>query len=84
MARFPETMRSTHTDDGAVILDVGLGRIFSLNQTGSRILQLLESGCEQNAIIQHMVHEFGAEEQNAENDVREFFGLLQRNQLLLP
>ena len=84
MTRFPQHVRSTHTADGAVILDVGRGRIFSLNQTGSRIFQLLESGCEEDAIVRHIVHEFGAVEETAENDVREFFGLLRRNQLLLP
>lgn len=82
MFRFPETIRSSHVDDGSVLLDTRSGRIFSFNQTASRILQMIEAGFDRNAIVEHMIQEFRAEPQTAEKDVCEFLHLLQHNQLL--
>jgi len=39
-----EGIRSTHTDDGRIILDIQHGKMFSVNVVGSTILELIEQG----------------------------------------
>lgn len=82
MFRFPEAIRCNHVDDGAVVLDTRGGRMFTFNRTASRILQLIETGFDRNAIVEHMVQEFGAGRETAEKDLCEFLHLLEDNQLL--
>lgn len=82
MCRLAESIRCRHLDDGSVLLDTRRGRILSFNRTASRILQLLETGSDRNAIVGRIVEEFGAEPETAEKDVCEFLNLLQQNQLL--
>ena len=38
-----EAIRSTHGEDGAIVLDIRQGQMFNLNFVGSRILELLET-----------------------------------------
>ena len=42
--RFLTGVRSTHGQDGAIVLDVRQGQMFNLNFVGSRILELLKAG----------------------------------------
>jgi len=44
MYRISKGVRSTHGQDGAIVLDVQQGQMFNLNLVGSKILELLESG----------------------------------------
>ena len=78
MYRVPETVRSTHNQDGAVVLDVQQGQIFNLNFVGSRILELLKSGSAEPAIVDEISREFDVSRDLAENDVREFLQNLKK------
>ena len=44
MFRLSEQVRSTHNQDGAVVLDILHGQMFRLNLVGSRMLELLKGG----------------------------------------
>jgi hypothetical protein len=77
-------VRSTHTADGAVLLDIQQGRIFSFNPTGSRILQMLRSGAEKEDIALMLVREFSADPETAETDTGEFLDMLRQNSLVEP
>jgi hypothetical protein len=82
MYRVSATVRSTHNQDGAIVLDVRQGQMFNLNFVGSRILELLKSGSTESAIVDQISREFGVRRDLAENDVREFLQNLKKCHLL--
>ena len=82
MHRVSEGVRSTHGQDGAIVLDVRQGQMFNLNRVGSRILELLESGSAEPDIVNVISHEFGVSRDIVENDVREFIEALRKHKLV--
>jgi len=82
MYRVSETVRSTHGQDGAVVLDIRQGQIFNLNFVGSRILELLETGATESAIVDEISQRFDVSKAVAETDVREFIESLKQHHLL--
>jgi len=82
MYRLSNTLRSTHNQDGAVVLDIRQGQIFSINFVGSRILELLKSGSPESVIVEEISREFGVRRDIAEKDVHEFLQNLKRCQLV--
>ena len=82
MYRVSNTVRSTHNQDGAIVLDVRQGQMFNVNFVGSRILELLKSGSTESSIVDEIGREFGVRRELAENDVREFLQSLKKCQLV--
>ena len=82
MYRVSDTVRSTHNQDGAIVLDVRQGQMFNLNFVGSRILELLKRGSTESEIVDEIGREFGVGRELAENDVREFLRNLKKCQLV--
>src|SRR5579862_879718 len=71
MYRVSEGVRSTHGQDGAIVLDVQQGQMFNLNCVGSRILELLESGSTDEQIVDVISREFSADIETVRKDVAE-------------
>jgi hypothetical protein len=69
-----DTMRSTHNQDGAIVLDVRQGHMF--------ILELLKSGSTKSEILDEIGREFGVGRELVENDVQEFLQNLKKCQLV--
>ena len=82
MYRIPESIRSTHGQDGAVVLDIRQGQMFNLNLVGSRILKLLEGGSAQSEIVEAIIREFGVSRHLAEHDLRDFLETLRKHSLI--
>src|ERR1700683_2891414 len=82
MYRVSDTVRSTHNQDGAIVLDVRQGQMFNLNFVGSRILALLKSGSAESAIVDEISREFDVSQDIAEKDVHEFLQNLKKCQLV--
>jgi hypothetical protein len=82
MYKVPEGVRSTHGQDGAIVLDIRQGQMFNLNFVGSRILELLKDGSAQPEIVDEIVREFGVSRHLAENDVRDFLQTLRKYRLI--
>jgi len=82
MYRLSDTVRSTHSQDGAILLDVRQGQMFNINFVGSRILELLKNGSTESRIIDQISHEFSVSRELAENDVREFLQTLEKYHLV--
>ncbi len=82
MYRVSEDVRSTHGQDGAIVLDVQQGQMFNLNFVGSRILELLKDGSAQPEIVDEIVREFGISRHLAENDVKDFLQTLRKYRLV--
>ncbi len=83
MYRVSEGVRSTHGQDGAIVLDVQQGQMFNLNRVGSRILELLESGSAESDIVNVISLEFNNRREVVEKDVHEFIESLRKHKLVL-
>ena len=82
MYKVSEGIRSTHGQDGAIVLDIRQGQMFNLNFVGSRILELLETGATESAIVDEISQKFAVVRDVAEHDVREFVESLKQHRLL--
>jgi len=82
MYRVSDTVRSTHGQDGAIVLDIRQGQMFNLNVVGSRILELLNKGSSQPEIVDEIMREFGVSRHVAENDLQQFLQALQKHRLV--
>jgi hypothetical protein len=82
MYRISDTVRSTHNQDGAIVLDVRQGQMFNINLVGSRILELLKSGSTESVIVDEISRKFDVRRDIAHKDVHEFLQNLKRCQLV--
>jgi len=82
MYKVSEGIRSTHGQDGAIVLDIRQGQMFNLNFVGSRILELLETGATESAIVDEISQKFEVSRDVAETDVQEFIESLKQHNLL--
>jgi hypothetical protein len=80
--RVAENVRSTHGQDGAVVLDIRQGQMFRLNLVGSRMFDLLKQGRSEAQIIEQIASEFGTAREIVETDLREFLAHLEKHHLL--
>jgi hypothetical protein len=82
MYRISENIRSTHGQDGAIVLDIRQGQMFNLNVVGSQILELLKTGATESTIVDEISQKFEVSRELAESDVREFIESLKHLRLL--
>lgn len=82
MHKVSDAVRSTHGQDGAIVLNVQQGQMFNLNLVGSRILELLECGSSESQIVDTVSREFNADAKVVKDDVREFLETLKTYKLL--
>ena len=82
MYRVSANVRSVHSLDGAIVLDVEQGKMFQLNPAGARILELLKRGSDEAGLVDQISQEFGVDPEIAEQDVHEFVGALKGQRLL--
>jgi Coenzyme PQQ synthesis protein D (PqqD) len=82
MYKLSSTVRTTHGQDGAVVLDIRKGQMFNLNRVGSRIVELLKNGSDEPAIVETISAEFDVRKDTAERDVREFLHVLGERRLI--
>jgi hypothetical protein len=82
MYKLSGTLRSTHGQDGAIVLDIRRGRMFRVNRVGSRILELLKTGSTEAAIVDQISVEFDVRREVAECDVREFMQELKEHRMV--
>jgi Coenzyme PQQ synthesis protein D (PqqD) len=74
-----ETIRSTVTDDGVVLLDVRNGKIFNSNGVGARIWLKLQEGLDVATIVAQIGAEFSLSTDLIRPDVEEFVRKLKEN-----
>lgn len=82
MYKVSEAVRSTHGQDGGVVLDIRHGEMFNLNLVGSRILELLKSGASEPQIAEVVSREFDVSRDLAESDLQEFIEALKKCRLV--
>jgi hypothetical protein len=82
MFKVSGAIRSTSTEDGAVLLDINRGRILGLNRMGSRVFQMLQGGVDQDQIAGEISNEFAVDAGEVRNDVLDFIRTLQEHNVL--
>jgi hypothetical protein len=82
MYRISQNVRSTHNQDGAVVLDIRQGQMFNLNFVGSRILELLKAGSTEPTVVDTISQEFDVSRDLVASDVREFLASLEARRLV--
>jgi hypothetical protein len=69
-------------DNATVVVDVSTSRIFELNETGTRVWELLGEGLEEESIVQHLVEEFEVDHTRAATEVKTLLARLRSEGLL--
>jgi hypothetical protein len=82
MFRLSEQVRSTHNQDGAVVLDILHGQMFRLNLVGSRMLELFKQGHTEREIAEQVSKEFRVGREVVASDLHEFLAHLEKHHLL--
>jgi hypothetical protein len=80
--KLSDEVRSTHDQDGAVVLDILHGEMYRLNFVGSRMLELLKQGFTNEHIADVISREFGVARETVATDLQEFLAHLEKHSLL--
>ncbi len=67
-----------------VILDLKSDFYFGLDEVGTRIWQLLESGQSIDAVVRQLLNEYDTTEQQVKSDIAAFISSLQAAELISP
>jgi hypothetical protein len=70
--------------DGAVLLNLQTKRYFSLNETGTRIWELVQQTADEEMIVATMLREYEVDETMARTEVRRILDELIDAQLIVP
>jgi hypothetical protein len=70
--------------DGAVLLNLQTKRYFSLNETGTRIWEMVQQTADEEAIVATLLSEYEVEESMARSEVRRILDELIDAQLIVP
>lgn len=82
MPNISDSVRSTRTEDGRILLDVRHGQMFSLNLVGSRILELIEQGWDEVRIAEEISRAYATTIEVACTDVHDFIEALRKDSIL--
>jgi len=79
----PEALVATLAD-GAVLLNLQTKRYFSLNETGTRIWEMVQQTAGEDAIVEALLEEYEVDEPTARTEVRRIIDELIEAQLIVP
>ena len=82
MFRISESVRHSGTQDGAILLDVRRGQMFSMNLTGARILELVRRGYNESQIVDEISQAYGVEKDVVRGDVCRFVEAMDKYHIL--
>jgi hypothetical protein len=78
----PEVI-SKRLDEATVLVHIPTNRIFELNETGTRVWELLGRGLDTNTIVGFLVEEFDVDKARASNEVNDLLIQLRTKDLLV-
>lgn len=81
LGRNPEVI-AKRLDKATVLVHVPTSRVFELNETGTRIWELLGEGLDVDSITRHLIDEFEVEQARAEREVNNLLSRLRAEGLL--
>ena len=78
----PEVI-SKRLDEATVLVHIPTNLIFELNETGTRVWELLGQGLDTNTIVGFLVEEFDVDKARASNEVNDLLIQLRTKDLLV-
>ena len=69
-------------DQATVLVDISTSRIYELNETGTRIWELLGQGLNVEQIVRHLVSEFEVEDSQVAEELKTLLSQLQNEGLV--
>jgi hypothetical protein len=82
MLNTSDTVRSTQTIDGKILLDVRQGQMFSVNVVGSKILELIEQGWGEARIVNEISRAYEMNIDVVRTDVHDFIDALRKHHIV--
>jgi len=82
--KISEHVRTTITQDGAVLMNIKVGNMVTLNPIGSVIWQQLSDGRSPEQIAARLASEFGLSREQTSADVNKFLEQLEAQHLIEP
>jgi len=82
MLELSDTVRSTNTPDGRVLLDLRQGQMFSVNGVGAKILEFLAKGWDEARIVEEISQAYTASLDVVRSDVHDFVETLRKHEIL--
>jgi len=82
MNELSQGLRHTRNGDGAIVLDVDRGKMFSTNATGALLFELLSAGLDDATIVARFAEAFEIDAGVAAADLSAFRELLSQHSLL--
>jgi hypothetical protein len=82
--QIPPSVVAQEVEGEAVILDLGSGRYFGLDVTGTRIWQLLGEGKSRETVLRAMLAEFDVDEERLRRDLEALLAELLARGLVEP
>lgn len=83
MLTISPSIRLARSQDGGVVLDVNQGTMFSVNQVGARVIELLSEGPDLQSLSQAIGSEFHVSPESVRGDITEFLAVLRDEHLLV-
>jgi hypothetical protein len=80
--RLAHSVRRTRGPNGGTLLHIFSGEMYRLNPVASRILDLVEDGCEEDEIVRAIQNEFQVDGNLAKADVSQFLIALKERGLI--
>lgn len=74
-------LRHTRNGDGAIVLDIDKGKMFSTNATGALLFELLSAGLDDATIIAQFAQRFSVSSEVAAADLTSFRAMLRGHSL---
>ena len=82
MLELSDTVRSTNTPDGRVLLDLRQGQMFSVNGVGAKILVFLAKGWDEARIAEEISQAYAVSIDIVRSDVHDFVEALRKHEIL--
>ena len=82
MLEISDTVRSTSTPDGQVLLDLRQGQMFSVNGVGAKILEFLTKGWNEARIAEEISQAYAVSIDVVRTDVHDFVEALRKHEIL--
>lgn len=82
--RVPETVIFQRLDDEAIVVDLEEGSIFSLNETGARLWEIVTAGGDEQSIRRTLLAEYDVAAPRLDDEISRLLQELMDAGLLLP
>lgn len=74
----PTLLQDLLFNDRGFAFDPAGGETFQLSATGLRVVRLLQQGCDDGSVMQHLLDEYEVDEHTARRDLENFLGELEQ------